>query len=169
MKRIVIAMMAAAALVGCGKKPESPAPATTVPAAFVSAKPAGEPTPIAKAREMKPGTEIVLSGQVMGVKEPFVKGLGVFIIGDPELIAVCTDHCPTPWDACCDPIDVRVKATATIQLLGDNGAVLAQDIEGVGGLNKLSMVTVAGKVAQNSSAAAFVVNADAVYVEPAKK
>jgi hypothetical protein len=167
MKKVLIAMLAATAVVGCAKKSDVPPTVEgKVPAAFVAVKPEGDATPISAARELAPGTDVILSGKVMGNKVPFVDALGVFILGDTEKLAPCSCSCPTPWDACCNTIDERVQATATIQILDEAGAILTHGVKGINGLKELSSVTVSGTVADNSSAAAFVVNAKAVHIEP---
>jgi len=169
MRRMMVGMlMAAIAAAGCGKRAEqAAAEPASVPEAFVSEKPAGEPIPIPEARALESGTDVVLQGRVMGVRAPFVDGRAVFVLGDTGTINPCTDdHCSIPWDACCDPPDVRAAGTVTIQVLDEGGEVLAQSVKGLHGLKELSRVTVAGTVAQNSSAESFVVNATSLYVDP---
>ena len=72
------------------------------------------------------------------------------------------DECESPWDACCDSPEDKKRATATIQIVDANGRVLKEPIEGVGGLQNLSKVTVTGKVAEGSSADLLIVNASAI-------
>lgn len=116
----------------------------------------------------KPGDEITLSGRIMGSKDPFVSGRAAFILGDPEVLTPCNavpgDDCKTPWDVCCDSPEDKKRGTATIQVLGADGRVLKEAIEGVGGIEKLAALTVTGKVAEGSSADALVVNASAIRV-----
>jgi len=169
MKKILAVCVLAALVVGCGQKTPEQAASVPLPPQFVNAAPEGEATPIPEARKLEPGTEVVLKGRVMGVREPFAKERALFVLGDEGTITPCNavaeDHCPTPWDACCDPVAVRSAGSASIQLLGDNGNVLPIGLKGVGGLQELSKVTVAGKVAPGSMAEAFVVTASAVFVE----
>jgi len=171
-KQIIATMILGGLIVGCSDKTEKPATAVAPPPdAFVTVPLTGTPTPIPRARkEFKPGDEVLLKGAVMGVLKPFVDGRAVFVLGDEGTITPCNamddDHCSTPWDACCDPKEVKAAGTATIQVLGDNGKVLAHGLKGVGGLKELSVVTVRGVVAPMSSAEAFVVNATAIHVTP---
>lgn len=170
MKTLMMITMATAIVLvaACGKK-ESAVPVTT-PAAFVNVEPEGIPIPIPEARKtLKPGDEVLLQGRVMGVRNPFVNGRAVFVLGDNETITPCTemgeeDHCRTPWDACCDLVEVRASGTASIQVLDEDGKVLTHGLKGVNGLRELSRVTVKGVVAPMASAEAFVVNAKALYV-----
>ena len=160
-------MVLTAVAAGCGRAPEEASQTTMPPPdAFASERPPGTPTPISEARALTPGTEVVLQGRVMGVQNPFVAGRAVFVLGDEAIIAACSDHCSTPWDACCDPVEIRINGTVTIQLIDEDGKVLSQGLKGVNGLKELSRVTVTGKVAPTSYASAFIVNADILYVEP---
>jgi len=170
MKKILAMCVLAVLIVGCGKKAPEQAASVPTPPQFMNAAPEGEATPIPEARKLEPGTEVVLTGRVMGVRDPFAKERALFVLGDEGTITPCNamaeDHCPMPWDACCDPVAVRSAGTASIQLLGEVGKVLPAGLKGVGGLEELSKVTVAGTVAPGSSADAFVVIASAVFVEP---
>ncbi len=173
MKKLMTLMMVAGVglLAGCSQNVEQSnvAPAVTPPAAFVAAEPTGTPTPIPEARKtLKPGDEVLLKGRVMGVSAPFVEGRAVFVLGDTGTLTPCNeredDHCSKPWDTCCDPADIRAAGTATIQVLGDGGKVLAHGLKGVGGLKELSTVAVSGVVAPMATPEAFVINATAIYV-----
>lgn len=173
MKTICLFIVSAALLSSCKK--EAPATATaTAPATtsdallkVLSTVPVGEPQAIAKARATaKPGDEITLTGKIMGNSKPFVEGRSVFILGDPEVLTPCNenpdDACETPWDNCCDSKEDKKRGTATIQVVGADGRVLKDAVEGVGGLEKLAAVTVTGKVAEGSSPDLLIVNATAI-------
>lgn len=162
---------AALLLWGCSEnksEPKAVAEASEVPAVFVSEALNGTATPILQAAEMKPGTEVLLTGLIMGAVNPFVEGRAAFILGDEATITPCDakddDHCSRPWDTCCDPIAARIAGTVTIQVLDANGHVLKQGLKGVNGLKELSRVTVNGTVADNSTKEAFVVNANAIHI-----
>ena len=136
----------------------------------LAAAPTGEAKAIHVARTTaKPGDEITLTGRIMGSKKPFVEGRAAFMVGDPELLTACNempgDECKTPWDACCDSAEDKKTGTATIQIAGADGKVLAEGVEGVGGLKNLATVVVTGKVAPGSSADALIVNATALQVK----
>ena len=177
MKTRPICLLIASALlfVSCGEKsPQStadvsvnkPSPAL---AAVFAASPTGEAKSIVAIRSTaKPGDEITVSGRIMGAVKPFVNGRAAFILGDPEVLTACNevpgDECETPWDACCDSPEDKKRATATIQIVDTDGRVLKEPIEGVGGLQNLSRVTVSGKVAEGSSSDLLIVNASAISV-----
>lgn len=171
-KLILTAALGSMALVSCSPKPETasaPAAATQSGAVreVLAARVTGEPQAIHKARAaVKPGDEITLRGRIMGNIKPFVEGRAAFILGDTETLKACSDTpgdgCETPWDNCCDTPAAKKAGTATVQIVDASGRVLKENIEGVGGLEKLAHVTVSGKVAQGSSAELLVVNATAI-------
>ncbi len=167
--------LSAAFFTACQKK-ESTATtlATAAPSAALSAiltaSPTGEAKPIHLIRTTaKPGDEITVSGKIMGNVKPFVKGRSAFILGDPEVLTACNedpaDKCSTPWDVCCDSPEDKKRGTATIQILGTDGRVLKESLEGISGLAKLASVTVSGKVAEGSSPDLLIVIAKAIRVK----
>ncbi len=138
-------------------------------AAVLASAPIGEPKSILLTRSSaKPGDEVTLHGRILGNAKPFVEGRAVFMLGDPKVLTACSDvpgdKCETPWDACCDSPEDKKRATATIQIIGADGRVLKEAIEGVGGLENLAAVSVTGKVADGSSADLMLVNATAIRV-----
>lgn len=173
---IIILATAAALLASCKEKEaakaeSAPAAGATAPSAELSkvlaAAPSGEAKAIHTIRtSVKPGDEITISGKIMGTESPFVSGRAAFILGDTELLTPCNempgDNCTTPWDVCCEPSDEKKAGTATVQIVGADGRVLKEELEGTGGLAKLAKVTVTGKVAEGSTADALVVNASAI-------
>jgi len=171
-KSACLALVTAALLASCDKKETSaiaPSPSAPSPAlsAVLAAAPSGDPTPIHLIRATaKPGDEITVSGKIMGNKNPFVDGRSAFILGDPEVLTPCNenpdDKCTTPWDACCDSPEDKKRGIATIQILGEDGRVLKESVEGIGGLANLAAVTVTGKVAGDSSADLLIINAQAI-------
>ena len=172
MKRIYVCMTLAAAvlLTGCGdREVKSGTAPAEIPPVFVEQAVDGTPTPIPEARTaFKPGDDVLLTGLVMGVRHPFVDGRAVFVLGDEETLTPCdampTDHCPTPWDACCDPKEILTEGTATIQVLDESGKPAHISLKGVNGLSELSRVTVTGVVADNATPEAFIVNASAIHI-----
>ena len=72
------------------------------------------------------------------------------------------DKCTTPWDNCCDSPEDKKRGIATIQVVGADGRVLKEAVEGIGGLKNLATVTVTGKVAEGSSSDLLIVSAVAI-------
>lgn len=174
--KTIAALTVVFALAACTEKKDAAAsstPAATgaAPSAELSkilgTAPTGTPVAIHKARgTVKPGETITLSGKIMGNASPFVAGRAAFILGDTEILKACNeipgDTCETPWDACCDTPEQKKQGTATIQVVDAQGRALKEPLEGVGGLEKLSKVTVTGTVAKESSADVLLVNATAI-------
>jgi hypothetical protein len=167
-------ILAAAFFTACENKttttatPASVAPSATL-SAVLAASPSGEAKPIHLIRTTaKPGDDITLSGKIMGNSKPFVEGRSAFILGDTEVLTACNedpaDKCTTPWDVCCDSPEDKKRGTATIQILGTDGRVLKESLEGIGGLANLATLTVSGKVAEGSSPDLLIVSATAIQV-----
>lgn len=116
----------------------------------------------------KPGDEITLRGELMGRESVFVEDRAAFVLGDPKKLTSCDkipgDSCPTPWDACCDSPELKSIGVASIQILGEDGRVLAGNLKGVNGMEELSDIVLKGAVAENSTAENFIVNAEQIYV-----
>lgn len=168
--------LAACGLIACCGKPESvaaPEPDGAPPSArlgeVLAATPEGEPGAIHLVRmTAQPGDPVTVRGRVMGNASPFVEGRAAFILGDPEVLTSCDeipgDGCESPWDACCDSPEDKLRGTATIQVIDAGGQVLQEGIEGRGGVEKLASLTVSGTVAEGSSPAVLVINAQAIEV-----
>lgn len=167
------------ALAGCGPQTGasgSPASASTpaspppdLDALFLSSEPQGA-LPLASAMpSLQPGDPVVLSGQIGGTKKPFTEGFAAFILADTSL-QFCdemgSDHCPTPWDACCeDPARLRASR-ASVQFLAADGQPLPHSLAGVHGLAGLDHVTVVGQVAPASTPDNLQINATALFRRP---
>ncbi len=117
----------------------------------------------------KPGDTITLKGEVMGRDKVFVDGRAAFTLGDPEKLTTCNkmpgDNCETPWDACCDSKELKRMGVASIQILGEDGRVMARELKGVNDLKELSSVTLTGIVDQSSTEENFVINATKIHLE----
>ncbi len=139
-------------------------------AKVLESSPTGDAEPIHLIRATaKPGDEITVAGKIMGNANPFVDGRAAFILGDPAVLTACNDipgdSCDTPWDNCCDSKEDKKRGIATIQVVGADGRVLKEPVEGVGGIAKLAEVTVSGTVAEGSSADLLIINAQAIRSE----
>jgi hypothetical protein len=167
---IAIVLLAAGCTGGTGTD-TIPAPAGTasLPAgALLAAAPAGaKPLPEVKKSAQK-GDTVVFTARIGGRNEPFVKSRAVMVVIDPA-IPSCSDmgeedHCPTPWDYCCEPPEAITAGTATVQFVGADGKPLAVDLQGQGGLAPLATVTVTGVVADKDDTGLFIVNATGIHV-----
>ena len=171
---ISIAVLAMFSLHACKPKEsasnaETKAPDPVLAAYFVTATlPDAQAIHIARTTA-KPGDTITLKGEVMGRDKVFVDGRAAFTLGDPEKLTTCnkipSDTCPTPWDACCDSKELKRIGIASIQILGEDGRVIASDLKGVNDLKELSSIIVSGVVDQSSTEENFVINATQIHVE----
>lgn len=169
-----LALLPVLALVSCGDKPEettgTPAdPASSVLEAVLVTEAPADPIPVSEARQSpNPGTEITVTGDIIGKPEVFVDNRAMFTIGDPEKITSCNrmpdDHCTTPWDVCCDDPEVIKSSIATVQVVDEDGRIIKEGLKGLGGMKELSIVTVKGTVAEGSNADNLLINADAIHV-----
>jgi hypothetical protein len=123
-----------------------------------------------------PGTKLVLSGKIMGNESPLVDSRAMLTLGDPTKLTSCDlnpdDPCETPWDVCCDDLDLRKNSIATIQVLDANGKPLKKGLRGLGGLRELSSLVIVGEVAKGSNKDNFLVTATGIHVamsEPTKE
>lgn len=174
---LILAATATCLLASCGEKETSSAK-TAAPAnapnsglqLIFTASPKAEAQQIHVARNTaKPGDEVTLTGRVIGTDSPFVTGRAAFTLGDATILRACNeipgDECATPWDSCCNTKEEKIVALATVQVVGADGRVLKEEIEGVGGLKKLGAVTVTGKVTEGSTTDSLIVNATAIQVQ----
>ena len=128
-------------------------------------KPAGAISVIQARKVAQPGEPIVVTGQIGAAADPFNSSFASLIIGD-EALQYCNeipdDHCPEPWDACCEDPE-KVKASrASVQILSDSGPV--QDtLKGVGGLKELDKIIVVGTVNPASTPDNLIIDATGIF------
>jgi hypothetical protein len=141
----------------------------TIPAAFFTTE---RPTEVADLIQIKPtaavGDSVTFLARVGGRVEPFVDGLAIFTVADPSLLS-CElmgeeDHCPLPWDYCCEPPNGITAGSATIRLAGNSGDPIAANAEGAGGLEPLKFVVVEGVVNERNDEGLFVIDATQIWV-----
>src|SRR5688572_22205164 len=169
---LVLALVLAAGLVGCGTSNPSANQAGSPPATAPDAKyllteqPADAKHVIDAKKDAKDGDEIVVTGRIGGDVDPWVKGRAAFLIVDPSLVPCSEkegDNCPTPWDYCCDA-DTLAESKATIKFVDDKGDTLATDARQLLALKELQHVTVRGQ-AKRDDAGNLTVLATGIYVK----
>lgn len=173
--KLILTVVSAASLISCGEKKTTADDAAAdsgkpLQSLLLTSAPEGA-VAIAEARQTaKAGQKIVISGKVMGRKDPFVSGRAILILGDPAKITSCDlhedDECQTPWDACCDDPDVIKASTATVQVLDADGKLVKEGLKGLGGIKELSQLVVSGVVAEGSNKDNLLVNATGIYLQP---
>jgi len=160
-KTILAVLITALWLTACGQEGGSASSTTTwqietAPEEVLSIKDAK-----ASAQE---GDIVTITGLIGGKAEGSVtEDSGIFLIVD-DSIPTCADkgddHCPTPWDYCCEPRDSLLAGMAT---------VLVQDAAGnpinLAGLEPMSKVTVSGVVGPRPDAQVLTITTTGVYVD----
>ncbi len=169
-----LALLLALGAAGCERSPQAKGPVTNpniLPASlFLPVEPEGSrPVHEAKAAAGK-GDRLVLRGRIGGAEEPFAAERAIFTIVDPGVKSCADmgedDHCPTPWDYCCEPTENLVANSATIQIVGPDSRPLKTGLKGVRGLDPLAEVIVVGTVATQDGSGSFVINAERLWVRP---
>ena len=132
---------------------------------LINSKPEGA-LPVAEAiKKAKPGEPIVVKGQIAAAMTPFSENYASFVIGD-EALLYCNemgdDHCPTPWDACCEDLDKVKTSRASVQIV-ENGLPLPLSLKGIGGLKELDYVVVSGTADPSSTPDNLIINLTEIY------
>jgi hypothetical protein len=114
-----------------------------------------------------PGESFVATGRVGGVMQPITEGMAAFILTD-ERVHFCDeaadDHCPTPWDACCESPDLLKSSRVFVQINGSDHQPLAVDLRTEAGLRENMTVVVRGRMADDVAPGERVIYAEALYV-----
>ncbi len=129
-----------------------------------------EPTEIlsvADARKQAKSGELVkVSGQIGGIGKPFVSGYAGFVLADAS-VTFCDefgdDHCPTPWDACCEDVDKLNALRISVQFVDVESNPIEGDLKNLPGLKELDSVVVVGTVAEGLTADNMVINATGLF------
>ncbi len=115
----------------------------------------------------QPGDSVTVSGQIGGTTEPFGEGYALFMLADESLV-FCNemsdeDHCPTPWDACCEDPDKLRNSRAMIQIVDEAGEVRTGSLKGDTRLRELDSIVLSGTVIRSQEDGGLVINARKLY------
>ena len=119
----------------------------------------------------KEGDQVVVRGRIGGRAEPFVEGAAVFIIMDPA-IPDCSakedDHCPIPWDYCCETPETIMANSATVQIVDGDGQPLLVDLtqQGLKPQDEVIVVGAVGPRPDWPNSNVLVIDATGVYRTP---
>ncbi len=123
--------------------------------------------PVREARMMlKPGDRALIAGEIGGVVEPFLADYAGFVLADSDLLfcdEMGDEHCPTPWDACCEDPDKVRTGRLMVQFVDGSGVPVTGGIRGSGGLLEGASIVVEGTVGANSTPESLVVEAVRIY------
>lgn len=161
------------ALLGIGLVACSPKEDTTTQASpdtsdlgsglFLEQAPGGALNVAAARLQLSPGDDAVIEGQIGGVLEPFLSGYAGFVLADTKIVfcnEMGDDHCPTPWDACCEDADQLKARRISVQFVDADGHPLEGDLKGDGHLKELDHIVVIGIVAEGSTKENMIVHAN---------
>ncbi len=134
--------------------PATPAaPEGTFPATLFAGAPTGEPIGVGAMKPAaKQGDRVIVVGRIGGSKDPFLADRAMVTIVDPS-VKLCgedepgDDHCPTPWDFCCEPRENLRKMSIAIVANAADGTPIPHTLLGQGGLTPGARVVVEGTVA----------------------
>ena len=150
-----------------GQESGSAASAQPLPANLqLTAAPADAKDVAGVKASVKDGDRVVLQGVVAGRVDPIAENRAILTLLDLA-IPTCdknpADGCKTPWDACCEPADVRAKNSVTVQVVDAAGKPIKASLTAVEGVKPLAKVVVSG-TAEVSPDGVVLVNADGLYV-----
>lgn len=107
---------------------------------------------------------VVLIGRIGGSVNPLSPASPVFTVVDvaiPSCADNPEDRCGTPWDYCCEPRDLLVANSATIQLTDASGNPLVANPAAV--LSPLDEIVVIGTVAPRPNSEVLVIKAIGIH------
>jgi len=150
---------------GAGKGAQATAP---LPDGLLLTEPPADVRELAAGlSEADDGDPVAVRGKIGGRVDPFVAGRAVMVLVDlsiPDCDAKGDDHCPTPWDYCCEPADHLARHAATVQVNDADGKVLRANLNGAGGIAPGADVIVRGTLSKKESART--IHATGIYVIP---
>jgi hypothetical protein len=164
-----IALVLTLGISSCGKSDDAKKAATTpasgLPDSFLLKAAPPDAKTVAEVRaNAKTGDQVVVTGLVGGSAEPFTSGAAALTLVDASVKACTEDHCPTPWDYCCEPVENLRKNMVTVEFR-DKGTLLKTSARGFHGLDHSKTVVVAGE-AKRDEAGNVIVHASGVFVKP---
>ena len=168
--------LAAAALIAtlaaCSESPSAEAEPINDTSWLAASAPAGAISVTEAKATAAEGDQIVITGTIGGRAAPITAHSPVFLIMDnalPSCADKANDHCPMPWDYCCETPESRTANAATIQIVGANTNTTGQAITVdpiSAGLKPLDIVTITGTVGPRPSPEVLTIKATQVHVTP---
>lgn len=138
---------------GCGGSSNTSAPAvppaSPAVAKFVLGADPGTAVGVDAARQAGASDAVTVQGRIANI----VKGYAVFTLMDTSL-PYCgetnkEDHCPTPWDYCCETAKTRTDHSMVVELRSADGKPLSTPA--LPDLRLLDTVKVTGKLSQDAA------------------
>jgi hypothetical protein len=170
MIRYILLASVVAGFLGCDRA-EAPGANSTSdklpPSLLLAAAPADAREVAAVIAGAKDGDTVVVRGIIGGRKEPIASNRAILTLLDRSLKTcdkIPGDSCPTPWDACCETSETIAAASATIQVVGQNGQPLKTTLSGVGGIAPSKDAIVVGKARRSADQKNLVIDATGIHV-----
>ena len=157
--------------VGCdSSEPSSgsgkPATAKLPDGMLLGAAPTAPIQPIAELKSTaKPGDQVTVKVVIGGRVEPIVSRRAVMTVVDIQQGNKCygdDDHCPTPWDYCCDSPDLPPHL-ATVQLIDEQSKPLALNLAAAG-FKPGQVLIVRGAVGPRPDPEALIIHATGLFI-----
>ncbi len=150
------------------KATDNTVPSQTIAGLFVDDAPPN-PIPVATLlQDTQPGNPVSVVGQIGGVLSPFADEYAVFFLTD-EAVVFCDemgdDHCPTPWDACCEDPDLLKKSRILVQFTNESGEILPVGLKGANDLTELDKIVVSGTV-ESADGEGFMIEGKSIHLAP---
>lgn len=133
---------------------------------LIDSEPAGA-LAVAEAKStVRAGDEVVVRGRIGGRKNPISADSPIFTIMDMS-VPHCgqmgeEDHCPTPWDYCCESSESKTANAATVQVVDAQGNPVGEKLA-ASGLNNLDEVVLVGTVGPRPNEDVLMIKATGVY------
>ncbi len=169
---VMLVIAAAIMFAGCGKTEDTDITGSDTSAAlpadlFLKEAP-GEIKSVSELKKSaQEGDAVAVKVIVGGRKDAFVSGKAAMTVIDASVVNPCLkedDHCKTPWDYCCTPMNEKMEQMATVQVAGKDGRPLSGSLM-TGAMKELSTIIVRGTVAPRPDEKILIINATGIYVE----
>ncbi len=167
MKKLIGLILAtvALALAGCDSGESTRAGEPAQATWLLTSMPEGVEGVAAVKSRAAEGDQVVVLGVIGGIMEPVSAESPVFVIVDTELPSCAdkpADHCPTPWDYCCETRESLTANNATVLMVDESGSALQVNL-GDHGVVPLAEVVVVGEVLPRPNEGVLTIKATKLY------
>jgi len=170
-----IAVLCASLLMACGQSAEQSTGSSTTSGAsatgespswiLASAPREAMDVGVAKA-EVEEGQQVTVRGRIGGRVDPMSSERAQFVIMDPAIPSCAdmgdADHCPTPWDYCCESPASMQANSATVVIVDEEDNARKIDLHTLG-FEPLDEVVVVGTVDSRPTPEVLVIRAREIY------
>lgn len=168
MKKILIVVAASSSAVilnGCGEKEPNVPTTQTSPAWLLTSAPNSIADVADTKRNASEGDTVTVRGIIGGRVDALSEESALFVMVDAKVPNKCVEedeHCSTPWDYCCAPVDEVRQNSATVQIVDDAGKPINIDLTSIG-IHSLDTVVVVGTVGPRPTDDVLTIRATSIY------